>query len=108
MLLKDVTLETDKLSSLSRDVDLVTNSFTNLDKGGRLIYGYSVSRQLSHASSTSADAVKLVLGEGSLSAYIKSLKLGKMLKYEYVPEFQGALYATQPLAALFAKGSEKK
>lgn len=104
----DVTLETDKLSSLSRDVDLVTNSFTNLDKGGRLIYGYSVSRQLSHASSTSADAVKLVLGEGSLSAYIKSLKLGKMLKYEYVPEFQGALYATQPLAALFAKGSEKK
>jgi hypothetical protein len=33
------------------------------------------------------------MGRGGLSDYIRSLKLGRMLKYEYVPEFQGALYA---------------
>jgi hypothetical protein len=55
--------------------------------------GDAVSRQLSHASSSDADAVKLTMGRGGLSDYIRSLKLGRMLKYEYVPEFQGALYA---------------
>ena len=35
-----------------------------------------------------------------LSNYIRSLKLGKMMKYEYVPAFQSALYAPKPLAAL--------
>ena len=50
-----------------------------------------------------ADDIKLTLGDGSLSTYIKSLKLGKMLRYEYVPEFQAALYAPQPLASLTSK-----
>lgn len=93
----DLTLETRKLSGLSSKVSLVRNSFTNVDRQGRLTTGHTVSRQLSHASSTSADAVKLSLTEGSLSAYIKALKLGRLVKYEYVPEFQGALYAPKPL-----------
>ncbi len=38
--------------------------------------------------------------DDSLSNYIRSLKLGKMMKYEYVPEFQSALYAPKPLATL--------
>ncbi|MGT2429148.1 hypothetical protein ACU4GI_33740 [Cupriavidus basilensis] len=76
---------------------MVTNRFTNVDQQGRLTTGYATSRQLSHASSTSAEAVSLSLTEGSLSTFIKSLKLGKMLKYEYVPEFQGALYSPKPL-----------
>jgi hypothetical protein len=71
----------------------VKSSFANVDKAGQLTYGYALSRQTSYASSTSADAVELKLGDGSLSNYIKSLKLGKMMKYEYVPEFQSALYA---------------
>lgn len=92
-----------KLGDLSRKAELVNNSFINLDRDGRLTYGHAVSRQLSHATSSSAHAVSLALGDGSFSAYIKSLKLGKMLKYEYVPQFQSALYAPQPLKALGAE-----
>lgn len=94
----DVIFEGKKLRDLSRDIKLVTSSFTNVDTDGRLTYGYSVARQLSHASSMNADDIKLTLSDGSLSTYIKSLKLGKMLRYEFVPEFQAALYAPQPLA----------
>lgn len=89
----DVILEASKLDSVSHKVMLVTNSFTNIDRQGRLTTGHTTSRQLAHASSSSAEAVHLGLTDGSLSLFIKSLKLGKMLKYEYVPEFQGALYA---------------
>lgn len=96
----DVTLETEKLGDLSSEVGLVTNSFTNIGHNGELSYGYAVSRQLRHASSTREDAVKLVLSDGSLSTYIKSLGLGKMMKYEYVPEFQSALYAPAPLKGM--------
>lgn len=96
----DVVFEGRKLTDVSHAEDIVTNSFTNVDHGGQLTYGYAVSRQLSHASSTDGDTVKLTLGDGRFSTYIRSLKLGKMLKYEYVPEFQSALYAPRPLAAL--------
>lgn len=89
----DLTLETQKLPELSNEPELVTNGFTNVDHNGRLTTGYAVSRQLSHASSSNADTVKLSLGEGPLSSLLKSLDLGKLLKYEYVPEFQSALYA---------------
>ncbi|UDM53842.1 acetoacetate decarboxylase (ADC) [Cupriavidus sp. MP-37] len=93
----DVTLETQKLGDLSSKVSMVTNRFTNVDQRGQLTTGYAVSRQLSHASSTSAETVSLGLTEGNLSTFIKSLKLGKMVKYEYVPEFQSALYSPRPL-----------
>ncbi|GAB3108215.1 acetoacetate decarboxylase family protein [Cupriavidus yeoncheonensis] len=93
----DVTVEARKLDDLSKKVSMVTNSFTNVDQQGRLTTGYATSRQLSHASSTSAETVSLGLTEGSLSTFIRSLKLGKMLKYEYVPEFQSALYSPRPL-----------
>ncbi|WP_439682727.1 Acetoacetate decarboxylase (ADC) [Cupriavidus oxalaticus] len=93
----DVTLETRKLSDLSSTASLVTNSFTNVDQRGQLTTGHAISRQLNHASSTSSDTVNLTLSEGSLSTFIKSLKLGKMVKYEYVPEFQSALYSPKPL-----------
>lgn len=96
----DVTLETAKLGELSDKPELVTNSFTNIDPRGQLTYGYAVSRQLKHATSTNADAVKLTLGDGSLATYIKALKLGKMLRYEYVPDFQSALYVPKPLGTL--------
>ncbi|MGG2019413.1 acetoacetate decarboxylase (ADC) [Pseudomonas sp. S8] len=96
----DVSFTAKKLDKLSRDEDIVTSSFTNLDHQGRLAYGYAVSRQLSHGSSRDADAATLTLGDGSLSNYLRDLKLGKMLKYEYVPEFQSALYAPKPLATL--------
>jgi len=93
----DVTMETRKLDDLSTKEVMVKNSFTNVDQKGQLTTGYAVARQLSHASSSSADDVKLTLTEGSLSTYIKALKLGKLLKYEYVPDFQSALYSPKPL-----------
>lgn len=93
----DVTLETKKLGDLSSKISMVTNRFTNVDQRGQLTTGYAISRQLSHASTTSAQTVSLGLTEGTLSTFIKSLKLGKMLKYEYVPEFQSALYSPRPL-----------
>ncbi len=93
----DVTIETRKLDDLSGKISMVTSSFTTIDQHGQLTTGYANSRQLSHASSTSAETVSLALTEGGLSTFIKSLKLGKMLKYEYVPEFQSALYSPRPL-----------
>lgn len=93
----DVTFEGQKLASLSSKDALVTTSFTNADQKGQLTTGHATARQLKSASSSSADAVKLTLSEGSLSTYIKALNLGKLVKYEYVPDFQLALYAPKPL-----------
>lgn len=101
----DVIFAGKKLADLSSQAAMVRNSFTNLDHAGKLAYGYADSRLLSHASSSSAESVNLQLGDGSLSSYIKSLRPGKMLKYEYVPEFQSALYATSPLQSLLADGN---
>lgn len=99
----DVSFKAKKLDNLSRDVDIVTSSFINLDHQGQLAYGYAVSRQLSHGSSRDADSATLTLGDGSLSNYLRALKLGKMMKYEYVPEFQSALYAPKPLTSLIGE-----
>lgn len=96
----DVIFRAKKLEGLSAEPGLVTNSFTNLDHKGQLAYGYATSRQTLHASSMSGDSAELVLGDGELSRYIRDLQLGRMVKYEYVPEFQSALYAPRPLAAL--------
>jgi len=94
----DLTIEATKLDDLSTKESFVKNNFVNLDYKGELTTGYSMSRELSHATSRNAGAVKLLLTDGSLSTYIKALKLGKMMKYEYVPEVQGALYAPKPFA----------
>jgi predicted transcriptional regulator len=59
--------------------------------------GYAVSRKLRYASSLNSDTVRLTLSDGSLSTFIKSLKLGKMVQYQYVPSFQSALYAPKPI-----------
>lgn len=99
----DVSFKAKKLDKLSREVDIVTSSFTNLDHQGQLAYGYAVSRQLRHGSSRDADSATLTLGDGSLSNYLRTLKLGKMMKYEYVPAFQSALYAPKPLAGLIGE-----
>lgn len=99
----DVSFKAKKLDKLSREVDIVTSSFTNLDHQGQLAYGYAVSRQLRHGSSRDADSATLTLGDGALSNYLRTLKLGKMMKYEYVPAFQSALYAPKPLAGMIGE-----
>lgn len=96
----DFTLTTRKLDKLSSTPTLVTNSFINLDQRDALTYGYAVSRHMSYASSTDSKQVNLELGDGELSRFMQSLDLGKMVKYDYVPSFQSALYAPKPLANL--------
>lgn len=93
----DLAIQGEKLQNLSSNEDFVTNSFTNVDAQGKLISGYAVSRQLSHGSTMDDDAIQLTLSDGSLSEYIRSLDLGEMVKYEYVPDFQSALYTPKPL-----------
>lgn len=95
---RDLLIQAKKLDELSNTTQFVKNSFVNTDARGQLTSGYAVSRQLSHGSSSRADDVSLSLGDGSLATFIKSLGLGKLLKYEYVPRFQSALYAPEPLA----------
>lgn len=90
---RDLLIEARALDGTSTEPTLVKNSFVNLDHSGRLTSGHAVSRKMEHASSFSADAFKLQLGDGSLSTFIKSLKLGRMIQYQYVPSFQSALYA---------------
>lgn len=99
----DFVLETAKLDDMSDEPSLVTNSFTNIDQEGTLTYGYAVSRQLSYGSSMNDDDVTLTLSDGSFSRFIESLDLGRMVRYEYVPDFQSALYAPEPLVSLLAE-----
>lgn len=96
----DFVLETTKLEDVSSDPSLVTNSFTNIDQRDQLTFGYAVSRQMRYGSSTSEENVTLTLSDGSFSEYIKSLDLGTMVLYDYVPSFQSALYAPKPLTEL--------
>lgn len=99
----DFVLETAKLDDVSDEPTLVTNSFTSIDQQGELSYGYAVSRQMVSGSTMDDDKVKLSLGDGSLSRYIKSLDLGEMVRYDYVPDFQSALYAPKKLASMLAE-----
>ncbi|UXD88600.1 hypothetical protein [Thalassolituus hydrocarboniclasticus] len=98
----DFVFETEKLTDLSSEPQYARNSYTNLNHQGELSTGYADSVQTSYASTSDSDAVKLQLSDGSFSRYIKALDLGKMMKYEYVPEFQVALYAPQTLKSYLA------
>ncbi|MCG8610268.1 MAG: acetoacetate decarboxylase (ADC), partial [Pseudomonadales bacterium] len=92
----DLTFE-GKVLETSSDVEVVRNNFTNVDQAGNLTRGYTDSRNLAYATSMKGSDVNLTLREGSLSDFIHSLDLGIMIQYEYVPEFQSALYSTEPL-----------
>ena len=96
----DFVFETDRLEYVSEEETIVTNSFINIDQNGRLVYGHADSRQLKHGSTMDDEAVNLELGDGEFSDFIRSLDLGEMVRYDYVPSFQSALYAPKPLASL--------
>jgi hypothetical protein len=93
----DFVIQAERLKDVSKDISLSTQSFTNLSHDGQLTTGYSVSRQQVHGSSFSQDSVDLKLSDGSFSSFIKSLDLGRMVQYQYVPNFQMALYAPELL-----------
>jgi len=96
----DFSIQANRLGDVATEPALATTSFTNLDHDGNLAWGHAVSRQLLSASSSDPDDVKLTLGDGSFSAFIRALDPGRMIKYDYVPEFQSALYAPELLSTL--------
>ncbi|EQC45008.1 hypothetical protein M899_0574 [Bacteriovorax sp. BSW11_IV] len=67
-------------------------NFINVDIQGRLTHGYSDVRAIKKASSTSGEDIQLNLSNGPISKFIKSLKIKKLVRYDYQPEFQAALY----------------
>ena len=100
----DFTIEAAALPVKTEDFPVVRNSFVNLDASGAVTTGFALSRLQLFADTSDEDAVKLTLTDGSLSRYIRQLKLGKLMKYEYVPEFQSALYV--PVTLQQAQGGE--
>ncbi|MCG8317015.1 MAG: acetoacetate decarboxylase family protein [Pseudomonadales bacterium] len=93
----DVIFQGSILDTSTNSSNIVKNSFSNINQAGVLQYGYTDTRNQSHATSMKGSNVSLILSNGSLSEYIRALDLGLMIRYEYVPEFQSALYAPELL-----------
>ena len=75
--------------------EITRSNFTNLDAEGRLTHGYTDVRAIERASSTDAQDIQLNLSDGPISQFIRSLGLRKLVRYDYQPEFQAALYTPE-------------
>ncbi len=92
----DFSIEGKKLEIETVEAEIVRSNFINLDRSGKLTQGYTDVRALKKASSSNKEDIELKLTDGPLSAFIKSLDLGKLMRYDYQPEFQAALYTPEP------------
>ncbi len=81
-----------KLDVAGSKPEIVRSNFINLSKKGELIHGYTDVRGIQKASSKKKNDLQLKLCSGSLSEFIRSLGLGKLIRYDYQPDFQAALY----------------
>lgn len=72
-------------------------NFVNLDAQRRVTHGFSDVRSVERASSRAGGDVQLALTDGPLSSFIRSLGLEKLVRYDYQPAFQAALYTPEPL-----------
>lgn len=72
-------------------------NFVNLNAQGRLTHGFTDVRGVERASSRAGEDVTLALTDGPLSTFIRSLGLEKLVRYDYQPVFQAALYTPEPL-----------
>ncbi len=72
-------------------------NFVNLDAEGRVTHGFSDIRGVERASSRAGDDVQLGLSDGPLSSFIRSLGLDRLVRYDYQPLFQAALYTPEPI-----------
>lgn len=91
----DFSIEGKKLDIIETKPEIVRSNFINIDAKGKLTHGYTDVRALKKATSKKKEDVKLILTDGPLSAFIKSLNLGKLMRYDYQPEFQAALYTPE-------------
>ena len=84
-----------KLAILESTPEIVRSNFINLNKNGELTHGYTDVRGIKKASSKKKEDVEFNLSNGPLSQFLKSLDLGKLIRYDYQPEFQAALYTPE-------------
>lgn len=91
----DFSMAGKKLDVSASKPEITRSNFINLNKQGQLTHGYTDVRSIKKASSKSADDIQLNLSNGPLSTFIKSLGLKKLVKYDYQPEFQAALYTPE-------------
>jgi hypothetical protein len=88
----DFSMVGKKLAITGAEPEISRSNFINLNTKGELTHGYSDVRALKKASSKKAEDIQLNLSDGPLSTFIKSLGLKKLVRYDYQPEFQAALY----------------
>jgi hypothetical protein len=91
----DFSMSGKKLEIANAEPKITRVNFTNLDAQGRLTHGYSDVRAIKSASSQDGSDVELALSNGPLSTFIKSLGLKQLVRYDYQPEFQAALYTPE-------------
>lgn len=91
----DFSMSGKKLDTAGAEPKITRVNFTNLDAQGRLTHGYSDVRAIKSASSRNGEDVQLALSDGPLSTFIKSLGLQQLVRYDYQPEFQAALYTPE-------------
>lgn len=91
----DFSMAGKKLDVAESKPEIVRSNFINLDAKGKLTHGYTDVRALKKATSKKKEDLQLTLTDGPLSTFLKSLKLGKLMRYDYQPEFQAALYTPE-------------
>ena len=91
----DFTMIGKKLEIENNKPTLTRSNFINLNKEDKLTHGFNDTRVIQKASSSKQNDVQLNLSNGALSSYIKSLDLGRLIRYDYQPDFQAALYTPE-------------
>ena len=94
----DFSMVGKKLEITGTSPEVNRSNFINLNTKGQLTHGYSDIRAIKKASSKKGEDIQLNLSNGPLSTFIKSLGLKKLVRYDYQPEFQAALYTPELVA----------
>jgi hypothetical protein len=93
----DFTMTGKKLDTSGSTPAVSRVNFVNLNAQGLATHGFSDVRAVERASSRAGEDVTLALTDGPLSSFIRSLALDKLVRYDYQPMFQAALYTPEPL-----------
>lgn len=91
----DFSMSGKKLEITNSAPEVTRSNFINLNIKGQLTHGYTDVRAIKKASSKKAEDIELNLSDGPISNFIKSLELKKLVRYDYQPEFQAALYTPE-------------
>lgn len=94
----DFSMVGKKLEITGTSPEVNRSNFINLNTKGQLTHGYSDIRAIKKESSKKREDIQLNLSNGPLSTFIKSLGLKKLVRYDYQPEFQAALYTPELVA----------